>query len=124
MTSCSKEEEISQFVTDNVVPKGWVTDNQTIVINEKSFNIIVASDPNSDGIKFLNEPLEVRTFFEMYEETIIPYVVLGENGKVVFYFKSEEDFKNHVTFKDSNSQDVKSYRGATVTAFQHGYINN
>lgn len=124
MTSCSKEENTTRYATDNVVPEGWVTDNQIIVINEKSFNITVASDPKGEGIKFLNEPFEIRTFFETHEETIIPYVVLAEKGKIVFYFRNVEDFKNHVNFMDSNSKELKSYRGATVTAFQHGYINS
>lgn len=115
LVACNKEakEEVLK------IPDGWETTKQKIVINEKLYEVDIASNPKGQEIKYLNAPEEVEKFFEEFEETFIPHYVLGGNVSILYYYKDAKDFANHVTFESDEESNVKSLNGASVQVFEH-----
>lgn len=117
--SCSKDNKKQEFATDDIVPAGWTTVKQSLIIEGKQYNLTVASDPNGSGIKFLNSPFEVEQFFEDNNETLVSHVVIDEKETKVYYYMNVASFNKNVAFICNEQTPTKSYNGATVTVWEN-----
>ena len=128
MQSCQKSNDFESELLESsqvsrtykgTVPTGWEQQNQIIVIEGQMYDVVVAGNPKTDEMMFMDVPKEVELFFLKYEETLLPHVIISDTYTVVYYYKDEDEFNRLVSFAKPKSKFEKSYQGGFSKSFQH-----